>query len=80
MAINSAGWGALAGAAVSAYSPQLGANVQSLFSKPPTNPPAPAALTAPAPAPEAKVPGYVWIVGGIGASLLVVFILVRLTK
>lgn len=78
MGFNSSDWGALAGAAASAYSPQAGATVQSLFGSKPQ--PAPSqAIAAPVPVTE-KVPGYVWIVGGIGASLLVVFILVRLTK
>lgn len=84
MGLNSSDYASLFGAAISGYSPQAGATVQSLFAKPPPQPTAatqpqyvqPAAPT-PFVAPNNKIPVYVWVVGGVLTLSLVLVLALK---
>lgn len=79
MGLNSGQWGAIVGAAASAYSPALGGQVSSLFQKNPPPQPVSQAIAAPAPV-ASTVPGYVWVVGGLLVAGVLVFVLIRATR
>ena len=77
MGLNSKDWGNIIGGTVSAYNPQAGAAVKSIFgSDSPKAPPAQATLTTPPPA-TTSVPVYVWVIGGVAAVSLVLILALR---
>lgn len=79
MSLHSQDYGNLLGSVISAYSPQAGTAVSSLFQKPVQNVPPPPVSQAIA-APPSKVPQYLMIGGAVLGVVVLGFGLLKLAK